>query len=148
MRIMRIFFFLLGPMFVLSTSAFSTGPNMQEGNWEITMEMKMDMPGMPFQMPPMTFTHTQCLTKEEIVPNTAKKDERCIIKDQKIIGNTVKWKVVCDDKASKTEGDGEITYSGTSFKGNIITKIIDKQSGQVTNSTTKMTGRRTGECKK
>lgn len=120
--------------------------NMQEGEWEISMEIKME--GMPFQMPPMTFKDTQCLTKEDMVPKTAKEDEKCEVKEQKIIGNKAIWKVHCIEKdGSTTDGTGEITYSGNSYQGVMNTKITDK-TGQSMTSTTKMTGRRLGACKK
>jgi len=44
----------------ISISFASSGPNMKEGLWEITV--KTEMPGM--EMPPMK--HTQCLNKKEL----------------------------------------------------------------------------------
>jgi len=46
-------------------------PNMEDGMWEITM--KMDMPGMSMEMPPVTFN--QCLTKKDLVPQKKEKNE-------------------------------------------------------------------------
>jgi hypothetical protein len=48
--------------------------NMQEGIWEATIEIKME--GMPFPMPPVTSKVTQCITKKDLVPGTADKDQK------------------------------------------------------------------------
>lgn len=122
--------------------------NMQEGSWETTIDMKMEMEGMPFPMPPMTYKVNQCLTKKDMVPNTAKKDEKCEVKSQKITGNTVTWSVVCVDKEGRSEGDGTITYAGNSYQGIIKMKITTKDSPKPMRSTMKMSGKRLGNCTK
>lgn len=124
------------------------GVNMQEGSWETTLQMKME--GLPFPMPPMTFKTTQCLTKKDLVPNTASKDQKCEVADQKVSGNTVTWKVTCREKdGSASLGDGEVSYSGASYAGVIRMKFLDK-SGQPagTSTTTTLAGRRVGDCAK
>ena len=60
-------------LFAFSVSFAGSGPNMQEGKWEITT--KVEMPGMPMNMPPMT--HTQCLTKDDFVPQNSQSGEEC-----------------------------------------------------------------------
>ncbi len=131
--------------FVPSLSAAEV--NMQEGNWETTMEMKME--GMPFPMPPVTSKVTQCITKKDLVPKTAKKDQKCDVKEQKITGNKVTWKMICVDKNGTMEGQGEITYAGNSYQGTVKNKMIKKDKpGQAMTSTMKMNGRRLGACTK
>jgi hypothetical protein len=83
--------------------------NMQEGEWETTMEVKMDMPGMPYPMQPMSFKTSNCLTKEDLVPHTAQKDQNCKVLEQKVKGDKVSWKVKCVEKDATSIGDGEIT---------------------------------------
>ncbi len=39
--------------------------DMKEGQWENAIEMKMEIPGMPFAMPPMKFTNKSCLTRKD-----------------------------------------------------------------------------------
>ncbi|MEW6103814.1 MAG: DUF3617 domain-containing protein [bacterium] len=121
------------------------GVDMQEGLWETTMEITVE--GMPFQMPPQKMT--QCITKEDLIPKTSEKEEEenCKIIEQKIIGNKVTWKAVCVDKEGKVEIEGEITYSGTTFKGTIRMKGPGER-GETINSITKLTGRRIGDCPK
>jgi hypothetical protein len=121
--------------------------NMQDGNWETTIEMKME--GMPFPMPPVTSKITQCITKKDPVPRTANKDQKCDIKDQKISGNKVSWRMVCVDKNGTTEGQGEITYAGNSYQGMVKTKTIVKDNpNEAMTSTMQMKGRWLGACSK
>jgi hypothetical protein len=125
-------------------AALADGP-VTAGNWEISMDVTME--GLPMAMPPMKFTTTQCLTQKDVVPNTAKKNEKCEMTDQKIDGNTVTWKVTCQDARSRTEGDGRITYSGSSFDGVVNMKVTGKAASPIT-TVTKMTGKRLGDCAK
>jgi hypothetical protein len=120
--------------------------NMQEGNWESTIEMKME--GMPFPVPPMTYKVTQCLTKKDMVPNMAKKDQKCEVKNQKVSGSKVSWTVVCVDPEGRSEGEGEITYSGNAYQGTMKMKLITKDGPQPLRSTMKMDGKRLGNCTK
>jgi hypothetical protein len=124
----------------------SAGVDMQEGNWETTIEMTME--GMPFPMPPMTSKVTQCLTKKDLVPNTSTREQKCEMKNQKISGNKVNWKMICVDKEGRSEGEGEMTYSGSSYKGVIKTRTTTKGSNETIQSTMKMQGRRIGNCQK
>lgn len=140
--------FLTGVLFcgVMFGSLAFAGVNMQAGNWETTVEMKME--GMPFPMPPTTYKMTQCLTQKDMVPNTSTRDRKCEIRDQKIIGNKVTWKMICVDGQGRSEGDGEITYSGSSFKGVIRTKMMTKDPSETMRSIMNMTGKRLGNCPK
>ena len=126
---------------VSSSLCFAAGMNAQEGEWESTMEMKME--GLPFPIPPVTTKH--CVTQENVVPKASEKDDKCKIKDQRIVGNKVTWSVECIDKDGKSESQGEITYSRDSYKGTMKTRMTDK-AGKTMVSTGIMTGRRIGEC--
>ncbi|MDA8098526.1 MAG: DUF3617 family protein [Nitrospiraceae bacterium] len=125
--------------------AASAELNMRDGNWESTIEMTIE--GLPFAMPPMSFTNTKCMTKKDAVPSTASKDQKCEVKEQSVTGSTVHWKVVCKDKNGTSEGTGEITYSGTGYRGTMKLKTTDAK-GQTTTSKAKLSGRRTGDCPK
>ena len=140
-RVCVAFFSAILALMVSSALCFAAGINAQEGEWESTMEMKME--GLPFPIPPVTTKH--CVTKENVVPKASEKDEKCKVKDQRIVGNKVTWSVECIDKDGKTESQGEITYSGNSYKGTMKTRMTDK-GGQTMVSTGTMTGRRIGEC--
>ena len=109
------------------------------GKYQITS--KAEMPGMPMQMPPQTFT--QCMTKQDPVP--VQQDQGgCTIKDQKIKGNTVSWVMECNQQGHVTTGTGKMEYSGTSFDG-IFEFTVASPSGNMTMTTTTH-GERIGDC--
>jgi hypothetical protein len=138
---------ILGVICMKASQAFPAQVNMHEGKWQITMETKME--GLPFQVPVVPFTATQCITKDDLVPkNTARKDQKCKVIDQKVIGNKVTWKVKCVDPNTTSEGEGEITYSGDSYSGRMRTKITNNSTKQVMTSSTTMKGKRIGDCSK
>jgi hypothetical protein len=110
--------------------------NMQEGLWEITSEVKM--PGM--SLPPTT--HTQCIKKDDLVPQKTQPGQECKITDVKISGNTVTYKMRCSGQGGDMTGTGEITYNGDRFAGTMKMNM----PGQNMTITTHMKGRRIGEC--
>ena len=121
--------------------------NMQEGSWETTMEMKME--GMPGVMPPIVTKVQQCITKKDLVPKTANKEQKCDIKSQKVLGNKVSWNMICVDKNGTMESQGEITYAGNSYQGVVKTRTTTKdRPGKPMTSSMKMMGRRLGPCAK
>ena len=125
----------------LSVSA-GQGPR-RDGRWEMTM--KMNMPGAPGGMPPMTMT--QCITKEEannpqsLMPQGRGMPNNCKMVDQKTTGNKVTWSMKCegDDAPSST---GEFVYTENSLQG--VIKML--RQGQT--MTMEMTGKRLGDCVK
>lgn len=114
---------------VLSIPVPVMAVDIKEGKWEHTMEMKMEMEGLPMELPAMPFTTTQCMTQKDAVPSTAKENQSCEILNQKVSGNKVVWEVKCIEKDSVSEGEGDVTYSGSTYAGVI-----------------KMKGRRIGDC--
>lgn len=144
LKAMFFIFVLFSALIMPAVLAYAI--DMQEGKWESTVEMKME--GAPFPMPPMSFNDTKCLTKKDMVPNTAQKDQKCEVIDQKIIGNKATWKIRCTDKDGVTEGQGEIVYKGNSYTGNMQMKMTPRDRGnQPININYKLTGRRIGGCK-
>ncbi len=118
-----------------SLAVAGSGPDVKEGMWEITSQMKM--PGM--SMPPMTFSH--CITKDDLVPQDSQGNDQCKVKDMKTKGNTVTWTTICDTGNGKATSTGRITYSGNSFEG----EVKMNQGGMAMTST--MSGKRIGPCK-
>ena len=123
-------------MFLFSGIAFAEDPNMKEGLWEITMTM--EMPGMPVQMPPQT--HTQCITKKNMVPQKEDPNQECKMIKHDIKGDTVTWVVECETPEGKALMNGRVTYKGNTFDGTV--KIT--QAGM--DMTQKMKGKWIGEC--
>ena len=134
------------PVLLLALASLSAAlpslaaPNMQEGNWEITT--KMEMPGMPFAMPPTK--HNQCLTQKEPVPDQSRKGQDCKMTDQKVSGDTVTWRMVCTGRDAM-EGEGKITYKGASYEGQMAMRM--KQGGEAQAMNMSFSGKHTGPCK-
>jgi len=127
-------------LFVVSIFLFSCniqqGPNMKEGLWEITM--LMEVPGMPVQMSPQTYT--QCLTQKEAVPQREEPSQGCKIVKQDIKGDTVSWVVECKTSEGTAVSDGRITYKGDTFEG-----VIQMTQGDM-KATQRLSGRWIGKC--
>ena len=119
----------------------SADANMQEGNWEVTA--KMEIPGMPFAMPPTT--HNQCVTKKDLVPDMADKDQSCVVREQKVVGDTVTWRIQCQGKNGTMDGEGRIKYGAKSYTGEMQMRMKEK-SGEVMTMKTSMQGKHTGPC--
>jgi Protein of unknown function (DUF3617) len=114
---------------------------MQEGNWEVTA--KMEIPGMPFAMPPTTYN--QCVTKKDLVPDMAQKDQSCVVQEQKVAGDTVTWRIQCKGKDGTMDGEGRIKYAGKSYTGEMQMRMKDR-SGALMTMKTSMQGKHTGAC--
>lgn len=132
----RVIVFIIGVLACVSFSCAGSAPNMQEGLWEITV--KMEMPGMPMNMPPST--HSQCITNENLVPRGAQEGGECKIVETNVKGDTVTWTMECDTPEGKARATGEITYKGDTFKG------TTKMTMQGMEMTQHLSGRRIGNC--
>ncbi|MCJ7819850.1 MAG: DUF3617 domain-containing protein [Bacteroidales bacterium] len=119
-------------------AAFAAGPNMNPGKWEITTQTEMT--GMPMSLPPVT--HTQCITGDELIPQSQEANNECQVTDIKVSGDTVSWKIVCSGQNGRMEGTGKITYSGDSMDGT-MDMVIQGAGMQVKN---KLSGKRIGDC--
>jgi len=120
-------------------TAHSAGVDMKEGEWEISSETTMTMEGM--SMPPQAGKSTYCLTREDLVPKS-EKDKDCKMVKQKVVGNTVSWRMEC----KKSEGEGEITYRGTTYNGFFKMKMVE--DGQTMTMNMKLAGKYLGPCPK
>jgi hypothetical protein len=133
---------------LLAGTAHAAGPNMKEGQWEITT--KMEMPGMPAGMKPQVMQH--CVTRKDLddprktTPGGADpKDKRCEMTDYKLQGNTATWKMACKGENPMT-GSGSITYSGTSYTG--TNTMTMGRGGKPQTMTMQYSGKHLGDCKK
>ena len=127
-------------LFVFTSICFADPvPDIRQGEWEITT--KMEIPGMPTNIPPVKTT--QCLTDKDFVPENSQPGQECKFPETKVTGNTVTWTMECEGEGGKMKGTGEITYSGDSFKGTM--KIQMPQTNM--EMTSHMDGRRIGDCK-
>ncbi|MBM4312036.1 MAG: DUF3617 family protein [Deltaproteobacteria bacterium] len=123
---------------LLCAAPVAAGPDMKEGSWEITTTTEMS--GIAMKMPPQK--HTQCLTKNDVIPKDPQTPSNCVIKQQKITGNTVTWEMECTGDNVKTVSAGSVTYTGESFSGTMDITM----SGTDMKIRSTMTGRRMGPC--
>jgi Protein of unknown function (DUF3617) len=124
----------------IPASADTPASPQKPGQWQVKMEM--EMPGMPFKMPPINMDI--CLTEEDLkdpqkaVPNDPK--QKCNVGDYKVDGNTVTWTVDCPKQNMK--GNGEITYTDDSYTGWMKMTVGEQEMK------TKYSGKWKGECTK
>lgn len=125
--------------FVLAVAvpgAFAENNPVKAGKWQ--MSMQMEIPGMPFKMPPVTITH--CVTKEDAksaIPQD-QKNKDCKVGDIKVDGNTISYTIDCPKQ--KMTGTGEVTYENDAMTGE-LNMNADGQEMK-----TKYTGKRLGDC--
>lgn len=132
---------VMGICLFLGLIGCSSGPDMKEGEWEISTEMGMK--GIPIKMPAMS--HTQCLTKDDLIPQGENQQQaNCSVSEQKVEGNTVSWKMVCTEGSTETKSEGFITYSGVLFSGKVDITISGGPVSMTANST--ITGKYLGPC--
>ncbi|MBI5015995.1 MAG: DUF3617 family protein [Deltaproteobacteria bacterium] len=123
---------------LVPTMLLAAESGIKEGMWEITT--KMEMPGMPIQMPETTIKH--CYTKEDVKDTgktIPKGDGDCRITDLKQSGNKVTWKMKCKGGQAGS-GEGEMVFKGDSYEGTM------KVQAEGTTMTTRYKGRRIGAC--
>jgi hypothetical protein len=118
---------------------------MKEGLWQITT--KSEMKGMSMQMPATTMK--QCLTKKDMAPKPEKqpKGQECVIKDQKVSGDTVTFTTECKNADSTTVQNVKMTYKGDSFDGATDTSVKTKGQPDMKMTGT-MSGKYLGPCPK
>ncbi len=135
----RILLMALGSAMVMFIGSAFAGPNINPGLWEITTETEMvGMQGM--NVPPQT--HTQCLTQEDLVPQSEEASKECQIMDVRQSGSTIFWKIICSGQNGSMEGTGAITYHGDSLDG-VMDMVIQGANMQIKNT---IRGYRIGEC--
>lgn len=115
--------------------------DIRTGLWETTVSTTIE--GMPFAPPPMTFN--QCLTKEDLVPNTEPPDQNCDPVKYDISGNTASWSMRCQSEGVTTTGEGRIRYSGDTYQGEMNMSMSGGPMGEMKMKQT-LSGRRLGPC--
>jgi hypothetical protein len=104
--------------------------------WQTTSQMIME--GMPFSPPPNTVK--VCAAKDAREPPPPPPGQTCTMSNVQRSGNTVSWDTQCTGEMEMT-GHGEMTYdSPDSYTGEI------KFTAEGMSMTTKLTGKKIGEC--
>ncbi|MEA2013704.1 MAG: DUF3617 family protein [Thermodesulfobacteriota bacterium] len=138
MKSQNLLIVLIAAITVFSGNAFA-GANINPGLWEITTETEMvGMQGM--NVP--SETHTQCLSRGGMVPQSKEASKECQITDVRESGDTIFWNIICSGQNGSMEGTGEVTYHGNSLDG-VMNMVIMGANMQLKNT---IRGHRIGEC--
>ena len=121
------------------TKSFAEGPNMLDGEWEMTVHT--EMAGMPGGF---TTTIPLCLTSKEPVPQM-EKEQKCRMINQSISDDTITWTMECSDSGVVINSDGRVTYRGNTMEGVVNTTI--NQAGEIIKAVQRLEGKRIGPCK-
>jgi hypothetical protein len=133
-------------MALVAASAQSAAPNMKEGLWEVTV--KMDMPGMPGNMPAQTTQ--RCITAKDmedprkVASGNDQGSNACEVTNYKMQGNTATWNMSCKGPEQMT-GTGTIKYEGDRYSG--VNRMSMNQGKDTMQMTTNFSGRYLGACK-
>ena len=103
------------------------------------MSTRMEMAGMPAQ----ALNHQVCMKKGETQPDKMSQDRNCKATEQRKVGNTFTWKVVCTGANAMT-GEGEMTRSGNAMNGRM--RLQGKSGGMTMDMTMVYTGKLAGGC--
>ncbi|MCP3952554.1 MAG: DUF3617 family protein [Desulfobacterales bacterium] len=122
---------------LISISFAGSDINFKPGKWEITSKMEM-AGGM--NMP--SHTSTQCMSRDNIVPQDTQPGQECVVTETKTTGNTITWTMACKGQQGDMKGVGKITYDGDTFEGEMVMSM-SMANMKIIN---KMRGRRIGDC--
>ena len=120
---------------MINISVNASEIDIEDGMWEWTTVMEM----LGMSLPPMTYS--SCVTKEDLIPQESSTEQQCKMIENKIVGNSVKWKMTCSSEAGVSTSEGKMTYNGSTANGEI--KITTQGMTMVS----KIKGHRTGGCK-
>jgi len=127
------------PVAVISSLASLTAFAAPGEYWEVTS--KMEMPGMPFAMPPTTTK--VCIQKGgENNPEKTSGDKSCKMSDVKTVGNKTTWKMRCDRDGEVMTGSGEQSTSPNGYQGKM--QMSGKSGGHDMSMSTAFSGKRIG----
>ena len=107
--------------------------------WEVTV--KMEMPGMPMQMPAQT--NRVCLSKQPSDENYIPRNPDCKVTQTQRTGNTQRFKMVCTGR-NPMNMDGEITHAKDAYNGR--SRMSGKMEGHDMEMTQVFSGKKVGDC--
>ena len=117
-------------------AAFAQGVDDQ---YDVTV--KMEMPGMPMSMPPVT--SRVCVRKGASDADFVPHQDNCRVSDAVRTGARLTFRVACTGNNPMT-GTGEFTFAGDGYNGQI--RMKGKMEGQDVDMTQQIAGRRSGAC--
>jgi hypothetical protein len=114
--------------------------SLREGLWEMTS--RMEMPGMPMEMPATTMKH--CYTKEDVKDQKkmVNQNKDCTVTEFKTSGNKMTWKMKCTGQSAGTFS-GETVFTKDSYNS-VMKMKVDAEGSQP--MTVKVNAKRIGAC--
>lgn len=126
---------------MLSAAALAADSGMKAGMYAYTV--KMEMPGMPFAMPPQNFQ--RCVTQADVdkgkqYDNQSDRGKDCEVKNLKQSAGKTTFDLACKDG---TTGTAEYTSTGDGMTGKTVMHMKDQPQVMTMN----MSAKRVGDCK-
>jgi hypothetical protein len=117
--------------------------NLVEGYWDTFVTIRVQGGILPVP----AIKSSKCLTLQDPLPNSTKKTGmNCQIFDKASAGNDVSWRVECADDKGRMEGQGKITYAGTTFEGGMDMSVQEIGGDRHLTMHYVMHGERVGTC--
>jgi uncharacterized protein DUF3617 len=116
--------------------------NLKPGKYETTGEVTMS--GSPIKMPPVK--NVECMTETDLRAFAEKRTAdtgHCKISDLRLSGNKASYTVTCTSNGRTTTGKSEWTFESDSFQ-----HVLETTTSRGTTMTTRIVGKRIGECTK
>ncbi len=126
---------------LLPAATLAADQAMKPGMYDYTV--KMEMPGMPFQMSPQNFQ--RCVTQADVdkgkqYDNQSDRGKDCEVKNLKQSAGKTTFDLACKDG---TTGTAEYTAAGEGMNGKTVMRMKDQPQSMTMN----MSARRVGDCK-
>ncbi len=116
--------------------------NLEPGLWEY--EHRMQIPGMPRQMPAQT--RQQCVRQADLEKFVIEDEADCEILEHEVSDDAVSWHVRCGSGESLADMRGRLQTHGDHYEGEAEMEI-QGPDGQPRTMTMEMRGRRIGDCR-
>ena len=126
------------PTFAAASLALCAAPAHAQSDDQYDMTIKMEMPGMPMSMPPMT--QRMCVRKNASPSDYVPRQQDCRISDAARSGARLTFAIAC----SGMTGTGEFMFTSDGYNGHI--RMKGKMDGQDVDMTQQIAARRSGAC--
>lgn len=121
--------------------ACADGMNIKPGKWEFRSQSSLPGAGGT-----QKHTNTQCITEEQLKPETMMQDmqQGCELLESKVDGDTMTWKVHCNNPGGEMTGVGHVSGSNETISGGM--EMTMSFSGQQMNMNMSWDGSYVGAC--
>lgn len=123
---------------------------LRPGLWEIRTATRMQ--GMPYELPPVPYNTTQCLTQEQLdnqenLAAVAGSRGKCEIHDASVTPERTNWSMTCFTNGMEMDAKGSITpISKEAYTGNVHFTMQGGNMPVAMNGVVNVQGMWQGEC--